>query len=221
MFVHGLLGLHHRARVEDLFYAICRKAQVLLKPEQQELLDELNEKLADKYFCNFSLFQSLPDSWAIDQIFPIVPLHRLDERPSQRAIIEDLTCDSDGMVKQYVEGDGITTSLPIHDMDETGNYLIGIFMLGAYQEILGDMHNLFGDTTSVNIEMENGGEFHLSEIHQGDTVKDLLDYVHINDKALEDCFRKKIQTSCIESELRNQYLEQLIQGLDGYTYHED
>lgn len=221
MFVHGLLDLHQRARVEDLFYAICRKTRGLLKPDQQELLDELNEKLADKYFCNFSLFQSLPDSWAIDQIFPIVPLQRLDERPTRRAMIEDLTCDSDGMVKQYVEGDGITTSLPIHAMDASNGYLIGIFMLGAYQEILGDMHNLFGDTTSVNIEMENGGEFHLTEIHRGDTVMDLLDYVHINGKTLENCFHEKMQASGLNDELQHRYLDQLIQGLDGYTYHED
>jgi arginine decarboxylase len=221
MFVHGVINLQQRARVEELFYSICRKIQSLLKNDQQELLNELNEKLADKYFCNFSLFQSMPDSWAIDQIFPIVPLHRLNERPTQRAMIEDLTCDSDGMVKKYVDGEGITTSLPIHAPPENEPYLIGIFLLGAYQEILGDMHNLFGDTASVNIELLPDGNYQLTEIHQGDSVADLLDYVNISGKTLEYCYKQKINAAGLDKFLETRYLNELIQGLGGYTYLED
>ena len=221
MFVHGLLGLGQRARVEELFYSICRRIQPMLNEDQQELLDELDEKLADKYFCNFSLFQSMPDSWAIDQIFPIMPLHRLDEQPTQRAMVEDLTCDSDGMVKKYVVGDGITSSLPIHAPLDNEPYLIGIFLLGAYQEILGDMHNLFGDTGSVNIEMLPDGTYELTECHQGDSVVDLLDYVHISGKTLEYCYRQKIDQANLDKFLQTQYLNELIHGLEGYTYLED
>ena len=221
MFVHGLLDLNHRARVEDLFYAICRKTQGLLKKGQQEILEELNEKLADKYFCNFSLFQSMPDSWAIDQIFPIVPLHRLGECPTQRAMIEDLTCDSDGMVKQYVDGEGTTSSLPVHVPQKNEPYLLGIFLLGAYQEILGDMHNLFGDTASVNIELLPDGNYRLTEIHQGDSVVDLLDYVNISGKTLEYCYKQKINQANLDKFLQTQYMSELTQGLEGYTYLED
>ena len=221
MFIHGVLDLKHRARVEDLYYAVCRRVQLLLDDEHHDIMVELNEKLADKYFCNFSLFQSMPDSWAIDQIFPIVPLHRLTERPTRRAVIQDLTCDSDGIVKYYVDGDGITTSLPVHGADESEPYLIGIFLLGAYQEILGDMHNLFGDTASVNIELTGDGSYRLTEFHKGDTVADLLNYVHISGKTLEGIYREKFASTDLEQARQIQYLEELTQGLDGYTYLED
>ncbi len=221
MFVLGILDLQQRARVEEFYFSICRKLVGLLKSDQQELIDTLNEKLADKYFCNFSLFQSMPDSWAIDQIFPIMPLQRLNERPEQRAIIEDLTCDSDGMVKQYVDNEGITTTLPLHRQDENEPYLIGIFLLGAYQEILGDMHNLFGDTSSINVELLPDGSYQLTEAHQGDSVMDLLDYVHISGKTLEYCFKQKIDQAGLDKFLQTSYLNELSQGLTGYTYLED
>lgn len=221
MFVQGLLDLRGRARVEEIFYSICRKTRGLLAHDQQELRKELNDKLADKYFCNFSLFQSMPDSWAIDQVFPIVPLHRLGERPTQRALIEDLTCDSDGMVKHYVDGEGIHTSLPIHQPVADAPYLIGVFLLGAYQEILGDMHNLFGDPASVNIELAPDGACRLTEVHQGDTVADLLDYVHISAATLQTSLQEKVAASGLAQDLRDEYLAELVQGLDGYTYLED
>ena len=221
MFVHGLLNLQQRARTETLFYAICRKVQGLLKADQREMLDELNGRLADKYFCNFSLFQSLPDSWAIGQIFPVMPLHRLGECPDKHAMIEDLTCDSDGMINLYVDKQGISSSLPIHAPGVDEPYLLGIFMLGAYQEILGDMHNLFGDTASVNVELVPGGEYRLTEIHKGDAVADLLDYVHISGKTLEHCYKQKIYAADLDKNLQLQYLQELSQGLDGYTYLED
>ena len=221
MFVLGVLDLQHRARVEEIYFAICRKLVKLLKSDQQELIDTISEKLADKYFCNFSLFQSMPDSWAIDQIFPIIPLQRLNEQPEQRAIIEDLTCDSDGMVKQYVDNNGITTTLPLHALNNDEPYLIGIFLLGAYQEILGDMHNLFGDTSSVNVELLPDGSYQLTEAHQGDTVMDLLDYVHISGKTLEYCYKQKIDQAGLDKFLQTRYLNELSQGLTGYTYLED
>jgi len=221
MFARGLLELRHRARVEDIYFSICRRIQTFLTGDHQDIMNEINEKLADKYFCNFSIFQSMPDSWAINQIFPIVPLHRLDERPTQRAMIQDLTCDSDGIVKLYVDGEGITTSLPVHIPEKNESYLIGIFLLGAYQEILGDMHNLFGDTASVNVELMPDGNYQLTEFHQGDTVADLLDYVHIDVKNLEKNYKQKINSANLNSMQQSQYLGELIQGLDGYTYLED
>ena len=221
MFTNGHLGLEGRARADELYYAVCRRTRELINKDQPELLRELHEKLADKYFCNFSLFQSIPDSWAIDQIFPIIPLQRHTEKPQQRAVIEDLTCDSDGMVSLYVNSDGITSSLPVHTINPGETYLIGIFLAGAYQEILGDMHNLFGDTTSVNIELDNSGDYRITEIHHGDTVKDMLDYVHINNRKVEQCFQEKMQQTDLDRKLQEEYLEQLITGLDGYTYLED
>ena len=221
MFVSGRLDLTARARAEELYYAICRRTRDLIKQDQTDILHELHEKLADKYFCNFSLFQSIPDSWAIDQVFPIVPLQRHTEKPVYRAVIEDLTCDSDGMVTHYVNNDGITSSLPVHNVNPGETYLIGIFLAGAYQEILGDMHNLFGDTTSVNIELGENGNYKITEIHYGDTVKDMLDYVHINNRKLEECFQQKMQQTDLQPDLQKQYLEQLVLGLDGYTYLEE
>ncbi|MFA7098203.1 MAG: biosynthetic arginine decarboxylase, partial [Gammaproteobacteria bacterium] len=156
MYTHGVLTLEQRARIEHLYFAICREVRPLLQATtraQREAVDELNEKLADKYFCNISVFQSIPDVWAIDQIFPIVPLHRLDERPDRRVVIQDLTCDSDGRIDHYVDREGVEATLPLHAIQPGKPYLLGIFMVGAYQEILGDMHNLFGDTDSVNVEL--------------------------------------------------------------------
>jgi arginine decarboxylase len=224
MFNCGVLNLEQRARVEALYYAIARRARALLRPDdpaQRGILDELNERLADKYFCNFSLFQTMPDSWAINQIFPIVPLHRLDERPAQRALIEDLTCDSDGRVDLYVDGEGIETSLPIHRPREGEPYLLGIFLLGAYQEILGDMHNLFGDTGSVNVELTGDGDYRLTEPHRGDTVADLLRYVHMDIERLEATLTERIAATNISADLKERYLRELTQGLDGYTFLED
>jgi arginine decarboxylase len=162
MFTHGVLNLSQRARAEQLYYAISWQVRALLQDfphsrASREMSDELNEKLADKYFGNFSLFQSVPDAWAIDQLFPIVPLHRLDEYPDRRALLQDLTCDSDGQFKNYVSSQGINSSLPVHIPVPDEPYLLGIFLVGAYQEILGDMHNLFGDTYSVNVPSQTRG----------------------------------------------------------------
>lgn len=224
MFNHGVINLEQRARAEAMFYAIARRIQQWLRadePAQREIMNELNERLADKFFCNFSLFQSLPDSWAINQVFPIVPLHRLDERPQRRGVIEDLTCDSDGRVDLYVDGEGIETSLPLHVPDSNKPYLLGIFLLGAYQEILGDIHNLFGDTGSINVELAPDGGYRLTEPDAGDTVTDLLNYVHIDVQQLRDRFAERIRHTDLSAERQSEYLEFLNQGLEGYSYLEE
>ena len=224
MYTHGVINLAQRARAEQLFFAICAGVRTLLKPEtrsHREMLDELNEKLADKYFCNFSLFQSLPDVWAIDQVFPIMPLHRLDERPERRAVIQDLTCDSDGRIDHYVDREGVEASLPLHSMRKGEPYLIGVFLIGAYQEILGDMHNLFGDTNAVNVELNADGSYQLAQPQCGDTVDELLRYVHFDAEELLAAYRRKIDETDLSQELREAYLKELEEGLTGYTYLEE
>lgn len=224
MYTHGVLALAQRARAEQLFFAISAAVRNLLKPESRahrEILDELNEKLADKYFCNFSLFQSLPDVWAIDQVFPIMPLHRLNERPERRAVLQDLTCDSDGRIDHYVDREGIESSLPLHAVRKGEPYLLGVFLIGAYQEILGDMHNLFGDTDAVNVELTDDGGHRLVEPQRGDTVDELLRYVHFAPEELLASYRRKIDAAELDSAQRKVYLEELEAGLQGYTYLEE
>jgi arginine decarboxylase len=225
MFTHGVLGLEERARAEQLYFATCRQVRERLQPgtrAHREALDELNEKLADKYFCNFSLFQSIPDHWAIDQIFPMLPLNRLDERPTRRAVIQDITCDSDGRVDLYVDGEGIEASLPLHAPRAGEPYLVGMFLVGAYQEILGDMHNLFGDTDSVQVEPVPGGGYRLAQIRRGDTVDSVLRYVHFDADDLLAAYRRKIDAAtALDAGQRARYLEQVREGLNGYTYLED
>jgi arginine decarboxylase len=224
MYTHGVLNLAQRARAEELFFAICAEVRALLRPEtraHREILDELNEKLADKYFCNFSLFQSLPDVWAIDQVFPIMPLHRLGERPERRAVIQDLTCDSDGRIDHYVDREGIESTLPLHAVRKGEPYLLGVFLVGAYQEILGDMHNLFGDTDAVNVELQDDGGYRLVAPQRGDTVDELLRYVHFDTDDLLAAYRRKLDAADLGAELRKAYLAELEEGLAGYTYLEE
>ncbi|MFL6713460.1 MAG: biosynthetic arginine decarboxylase [Sulfurifustis sp.] len=225
MFNHGVLSLAQRARAEQIYFATCWKVRELLEPAakaHREVLDELNEKLADKYFCNFSLFQSMPDHWAIDQIFPILPLNRLDERPTRRAVLQDITCDSDGRVDLYVNSEGVDTTLPLHPMRNGDPYLLGIFLVGAYQEILGDMHNLFGDTDSVNVELTPDGGHRLVTPRRGDTVDSVLRYVEFDAKDLLAAYREKVESaSGLDRDQRERFLKELAGGLEGYTYLED
>jgi arginine decarboxylase len=223
LFRAGSLDLAGRARAEQLYFSILRAVRERLQPENRahrEIGDELNEKLADKFFFNFSLFQSLPDVWAIDQIFPIVPLARLGERPERRGVIEDLTCDSDGRIDRYVHGDGVSGTLALHERREGEPYLIGVFLVGAYQEILGDMHNLFGDTHAVNVTLDPDGGHHLAEPHPGDTVDVLLRYVSHRPEELMAVYRKKIERAGLAGPEAEAYLEMLQDGLTGYTYLE-
>jgi len=222
LFAHGLFDLQQRARAEQLYFAICRQVRTALQlssRSHQDILEELNEKLADKYFCNFSLFQSIPDAWGIDQLFPIVPLHRLNEKPTRRATIQDLTCDSDGQIKRYIEADGVETSLPVHKIEENQPYLLGIFLVGAYQEILGDMHNLFGDTHAVNVQLTETG-YDLVEPETGDTVEDMLKYVHFDMAHFREHYRLKLAHANIDQTLQESYFLELEEGLKGYTYLE-
>jgi arginine decarboxylase len=225
MFAHGVLNLRERARVEELYFAVCQRVRERLQPgsrSHREALDELNEKLADKYFCNFSLFQSMPDHWAIDQIFPVLPLTRLNEEPGRRAVLEDITCDSDGRVDLYVDSEGVETTLPLHDLRADEPYLLGIFLVGAYQEILGDMHNLFGDTDSVQVEPSADGGYTLTERRHGDTVASVLRFVNFEPEQLRAAYRAKFEAVAdLDAGQRQALLAEMEAGIEGYTYLED
>jgi arginine decarboxylase len=225
MFNHGVLSLAERGRAEQIYFATCWKVRELLEPAakaHREILDELNDKLADKYFCNFSLFQSMPDHWAIDQVFPVMPLNRLDEVPTRRTVLQDITCDSDGRVDLYVNADGVDSTLPLHAPRENETYLLGIFLVGAYQEILGDMHNLFGDTDSVHVELLPDGRHQLVAPRRGDTVDSVLRYVHFEPRDLLAAYKDKVErASGLDSGRREAFLRELAAGMEGYTYLED
>jgi arginine decarboxylase len=221
-FVQGELSLPELAEAEQYYISLCRQVQRRLNPDNhhhREILQELEEKLADKVFCNFSLFQSMPDIWGIDQIFPILPIHKLDEFPGQRAVIQDLTCDSDGRIDQYVDRQNITNTLALHHINLEQPYLLGFFMLGAYQEILGDMHNLFGDTHSINIEL-NGDGYRLGDFMEGEDVSELLEYVHIDTEALKTAYQFKLDASHLGIAQKQVFLQELLAGLNSYTYLE-
>ena len=224
MFTHGLLDLAQRALAERLVNAVRTRLVSRLNPSvpaHREALDELADKLADKYFCNLSIFQSLPDVWAIDQVFPIVPLQRLAERPTRRVVLHDITCDSDGRIDQYVNKDGIDSTLQLHALEDGEPYRIGVFLAGAYQEILGDLHNLFGDTHSVNVELDGDGSYRLTVPIEGDGVDDVLRYVHFDAEDLQRAYRTRVEAAELSAEQRTEYLDTLVAGLEGYTYLED
>jgi arginine decarboxylase len=217
----GKLNLAQKALAEQCYFAICRRLHNQLKARQRShraVLDELNDKLADKYICNFSVFQSLPDTWAIGQILPILPLTRLDEEPLRRAVLQDLTCDSDGKIKQYVDEQSIETSLPVHEVREGEDYVLGVFLVGAYQEILGDMHNLFGDTDSVNIYQRPDGSVFHTGIETHDTIEDMLRYVHLSPEELMTYYRDKVAGAKLTANERTQYLDALRLGLTRSSY---
>ena len=220
-FARGDMGLQQRALAETLFYAVARAVKGVLRLESRrhrELLDQLNEMLADRVFCNFSLFQSLPDVWAIDQIFPVMPLHRLDETPDQAALMHDLTCDSDGCIDSYVDLDGVESTLMLHSRRDGEPYLLGIFLVGAYQEILGDMHNLFGDTDAVNVILEAGGKYRLAEPEPGDSVDELLKVVHFDIEAMLESYLRRLREQDVSEAFIDSYYRELKAGLHGYTY---
>ncbi len=225
LFSHGILDLKNRAEIEKMYWSVCREINILAKhlkhtPEELVNLDKL---LADKYFCNFSLFQSLPDSWAIDQLFPIVPLQRLDERPTRSATIQDITCDSDGKITNFVTNRNNSHILPVHSLKRNEPYYLGVFLVGAYQEILGDMHNLFGDTTAVHISVKDG-KYNIDQVFDGETVAEVLDYVQYNPKKLvrqlEIWVSKSVKEGKITLEEGKEFLSNYRSGLYGYTYLE-
>src|SRR5690625_675815 len=222
MYTHGLVSLAQRARAEGIYQAACRRLLTRLNPRlraHRELLDELNEKLADKLFCNFSLFQSLPDVWALKQIFPVLPLQRLDEPADRRNVLQDLTCDSDGSIGAYVDEEGIESTVPLPAYREGEEYLLGMFMVGAYQEILGDRHNLFGATDAVNVELTDDGYVLTDPVH-GDTVASVLRSVRFDPEELTERYRERVAASPLSATERQRCMEELEAGLQGYTYFE-
>jgi len=221
LFALGRITLRERARLDDLYYAIVTALRPRLLPAERahrQALDELNEKLVDKYFVNFSIFESIPDSWAIDQIFPIVPIDGLDRAPDRRGVIADLTCDSDGRIDQYVDAEGVDVSLPLHAPVDGQPYRLGIFLVGAYQEALGDIHNLFGDTDAVNVRLTDDGGFGFSHIRRGDTTDVMLDYVGYDLAALRASYRDKIAAAGVDAVMAERLQTALEAGLTGYTY---
>ncbi|MGB5259968.1 MAG: biosynthetic arginine decarboxylase, partial [Gammaproteobacteria bacterium] len=222
-FADGNIPLSQRACGETLYFSVCQKLRDRLVEEgsHTELLDELNRKLADKYICNLSIFQSLPDVWGVDQVFPIVPLQRLDEEPQRRATLHDLTCDSDGKIEYYVDSFGIEHSLPVHAINAGEDYLLGFFLVGAYQEILGDLHNLFGDPDAVNVELTEAGVHRLVEPRHGDTVDELLRYVEFTPARLLATFQDKLQAAQLDDEQRQYFLQVYESGLTDTTYLEN
>ncbi len=221
LFALGQLGLRQRARLDDLYYAIVTALRPRLSPAERahrQALDELNEKLVDKYFVNFSIFESIPDAWAIDQIFPIVPISGLDVAPDRRGVIADLTCDSDGRIDAYVDAEGIDVSLPLHAPVAGEPYRLGIFLVGAYQEALGDIHNLFGDTDAVNVRLTDAGGYEFSHVRRGDTTDVMLDYVGYDLAALRSSYREKIAAAGLDGNAAKGVADALEAGLTGYTY---
>jgi arginine decarboxylase len=189
-----------------------------------EELEPLEAQLSDTYFCNFSLFQSMPDSWAIKQLFPIMPIHRLDERPTHPAVLGDITCDSDGKVDQFIDRRDVKRTLSLHTYNGE-NYYLGAFLVGAYQEILGDMHNLFGDTNAVHVRLGADGEPILDALIKGDTVREVLNYVQFKADVLVSQLRKDVEAAVREGRMGYEESGRLLRfyedGLHGYTYLED
>lgn len=223
LYTDGRLTLADRAWAERAQVAVARALIPQLDPEiraHREALETLQERLSAQYFCNFSVFQSVPDAWAIDQVFPILPIHRLDERPTQRTRLCDLTCDSDGRLDAYVDREGVMPTLALHPLREGERYLLGFFMVGAYQEILGDMHNLFGDTNAVNVVLDARAPegWTLEGAEHGDRTDELLRYVHLAPEKLAQSYRRKIAASGIPAAQRAALLAELEAGLSGYTY---
>ena len=225
LFSHGMVDLKTRAEIEAMYWSVCHEINTLSKgmkhvPDELRNLDKL---LADKYFCNFSLFQSLPDSWAIDQLFPVIPIQRLNERPTRKATLQDITCDSDGKIANFVSEGRTSHVLPVHTLRRGEPYYLGVFLVGAYQEILGDLHNLFGDTNAVHLSVKDGS-YHIDQIIDGETVEEVLEYVQYNPKKLvrqlEIWVTKSVKQGKISLEEGKEFLNNYRSGLYGYTYLE-
>lgn len=225
LFSLGMLDLRTRAQIEKLFWSIAREVGDMARTMKHapEELRKIARMLPDKYFCNFSLFQSLPDSWAIDQVFPIIPISRLDEKPTRTCTIQDMTCDSDGKIANFITSSGMSSSLPVHTLKAGEAYYIGVFLVGAYQEILGDMHNLFGDTNAVHINVYRD-HYEIDQVMDGETVAEVLDYVQYNPKKLarnvETWVTASMKAGSITPEEGRDFLSTYRSGLYGYTYLE-
>ncbi len=226
LFSLGYLSLEQRSIAENMYWNICRRVLRLAKeldyfPEELEGLESM---LSDTYFCNFSLFQSMPDSWAVKQLFPVMPIHRLEERPTQHGVLGDISCDSDGKIDRFIDRRDVKSTLELHRFNPGEPYFLGAFLVGAYQEILGDLHNLFGDTNAVHVALGANGEIVLDHVIQGDTVREVLDYVQFNSRSLIEAFRKDVEVAVREGKLGYEQAGQIVRfyenGIHGYTYLE-
>jgi arginine decarboxylase len=226
LFNGGYLPLAQRCQAETLYWAICTKLRKLVQQMEEvpEDLQGLDDTLADTYFCNFSLFQSIPDSWAIKQLFPVMPIHRLNEAPTRQAVLGDITCDSDGKLDQFIDRRDVKRTLALHPFNGDAYYM-GVFLVGAYQEILGDLHNLFGDTHAVHVSLGPSGNVVLESVIKGDTVREVLDYVEFDAemlvRKLRDSVEAAVRDNRIDFEESGRLLRFYEDGLHGYTYLED
>ncbi len=229
LFDLGYLSLTGRAACDEVYWHVCQRLWELAQHEDEvpEELQPLGSTLSDIYFCNFSLFQSLPDSWAIHQVFPVCPIHRLDEEPTRRGILADITCDSDGQIGQFPDKrqNEVKSVLELHELEEDEPYYLGFFLVGAYQEILGDLHNLLGDTHAVHIRFDEDGDWEVEEVVRGDTVSEVLQYVHYSPELLEEALRREVEKATRRQRLTVREGRALLHyyrdGLEGYTYLED
>ena len=225
LFSLGYLPLQQRSMAENLYWAICRRILRMARDLDYfpEDLEGLESMLSDTYFCNFSLFQSMPDSWAVKQLFPVMPIHRLDEQPGRHGVLGDISCDSDGKIDRFIDRRDVKNTLRLHPFNGDSYYL-GAFLVGAYQEILGDLHNLFGDTNAVHVTLSESGEIILDHVIAGDTVREVLDYVQFSSKMLLEQFRRGVETAVREGKLSYEDSGRLLrfydEGLNGYTYLE-
>jgi arginine decarboxylase len=223
-FNSGVLTLRDRAIAEQIYLstiAVVARIAHRDRDEYSDIIDDLEATMVDRYFCNFSLFQSLPDSWAIDQIFPIMPIHRLNEEPTRRGTIQDVTCDSDGKIEKFIGDRTSRPSLELHPFNDGDPYIIGIFLTGAYQEILGDLHNLFGDTNAVHIRLSQTKGYEVTDLVHGDTVTEVLAYVQFRASDLLATFRRKVaNATTLARQEANTFIAEYIAGLEGYTYLE-
>ena len=225
LFNLGYLSLELRSLTEKLFWGVCGKILKILKEADYigDDFETLEAQLSDTYFCNFSLFQSMPDSWAIKQLFPVMPIHRLKEEPNRRGVLADITCDSDGKIDRFIDRRQVKSVLELHPYD--GNdYCIAAFLVGAYQEILGDLHNLLGDTNAVHVKIDESGRFIVDEVVEGDTVREVLQYVQFSADELKRAMRKSVERALRDNKLTVDESRVLLKfyenGLEGYTYLE-
>jgi arginine decarboxylase len=223
-FRHGILDLRQRAQLEELFWATAHRIWSVV--ETLEFVPEdiagLQKQLAATYFCNFSVFQSVPDAWAVDHLFPVMPIHRLKERPTRRGILADLTCDSDGKLDKFIDLHDSKATLELHEYKENEPYFLGIFLVGAYQEVLGDLHNLFGDVNAIHIEFAQTSGYKIRHIVSGDTIKDVLSYVQYDPSTVMAQLRQSIETALSQGKMTFEQSAVLIRhfdaSLNGYTY---
>jgi arginine decarboxylase len=229
LFTYGVLNLQQRAWAESMYFAIATKMIAIAKTveDTEDMLATIQQELCDTYFCNFSVFQSIPDSWAVGQMFPVMPIHRLEEKPNREATLADLTCDSDGKVEKFIDPETgkYKKTLRVHDLKDGQHYYLGVFLTGAYQEILGDLHNLFGDTDAVHVSLTEDGGYTLDHYIPGDTVTEVLSYVQYRHYNMVDSIRLAAEEGIKQNTISKQEAKLLIkhyeEGLSGYTYLED